>query len=139
MTTGFDYKKGRERAVDYISVAETIAQSYPDPLIPSMDATTHGIQKDAIQNGWDNRKTKRATLRFQFALVKNRHGHFLVMEDDGVGLTGKVWNRDKLNKLEEEGKELPPEERWARFESFGFMREAAGGIGSRGQGKFLFI
>ncbi len=139
MVAAFDYKKGRERAVDYIGVAETIAQSYPDPLVPGMESTAHGVQKDAIQNGWDNRRSKKATLHFEFSLVKNGHGQFLALEDDGAGLTGKVWSREKLNKLEDEGKELPPEERWARFESFGFMREAAGGIGSRGQGKFLFI
>ncbi len=136
---GIDYSGAPDRPVDYISVAETIAQSYPDPLLPDIDSTTHGVQKDALQNGWDARRTRRSTVHFRFEIARTSKGTFLMMEDDGIGLTGKVWSRDNLDKLDASGKELPEEDRWARFESFGFMRETAGGIGSRGQGKFLFI
>lgn len=134
-----DYSAAPDRPVDYISVAETIAQSYPDPVAAGIDSTAHGVQKDALQNGWDARRTKRSTLHFRFELARTANGNFLLMQDDGIGLTGKVWSRNQLDRLDETGKELPEEDRWARFESFGFMREAAGGIGSRGQGKFLFI
>ena len=38
--------KKRSRATNYINLAKNIVDTYPNGL-------AHGLQKDAIQNGWD--------------------------------------------------------------------------------------
>ena len=96
----------------------------------------HGIQKDAIQNGWDARRTKRGQgWTFSFRLVKENGNTYLVMQDRGTtGLTGRVLEPEEYTE------ELPAEERWGRFESLAFTKDPdTATLGSRGQGKFIFV
>jgi len=124
---GLDWTGARTRPADYIQICETLADNYPK-------GTAHGVQKDAIQNGWDAVK-KDHSLRLTFELLKNERGCFLTMTDaNTTGLTGRV-----ITELEEYLKGLPEEERWARFESFAFTKQDPDAIGARGQGKFIFL
>jgi hypothetical protein len=100
--------------------------------------TVHGVQKDAIQNAWDARTTKKGKdWRFCVRLVEGNGRRLLVMEDYGThGLTGRIL------KPEEMLADLPTEERWGRFENVAFRKEATLDfipLGSRGRGKFVFV
>ena len=122
-----DWSSARGRPADYIQICETLADTYPK-------GRAHGVQKDAIQNGWDAVKKDRP-LRLTFELLKNEWGCFLAMTDSNTtGLTGRV-----ITRPEEYLNELPEEERWARFESFAFTKQDPDAIGARGQGKFIFL
>src|SRR6266566_7977582 len=93
----------------------------------------HGLQKDAIQNGWGARVGDRE-WNFEFALHHGPSGRLLLtMTDAGTtGLIGQVFDY---------AKDLPPEfpekEKLARFEC---MFDSGGGIGPGlfGRGKLLF-
>lgn len=96
------------------------------------------VQKDAVQNGWDARVDKKHGKNWSmtFELKKGRSGiEYFCMTDSGTtGLTGRVLGREDLEK------DLPPEERWGRFENVAFTKtpeEEA--IGARGRGKFIFV
>lgn len=96
----------------------------------------HGVQKDAIQNGWDARLNQKGTgWKYGFHLTEGKEHTYLVMQDSGTtGLTGRVLDPDEY--LEK----LPKEERWGRFESLAFTKEEGSeALGSRGQGKFIFV
>lgn len=98
----------------------------------------HGVQKDAIQNGWDARVDKRrgAGWSFSFKLEQAKDGvTYLSFTDSGTtGLTGRVLQAEELEK------ELPPGERWGRFENVAFTKgPAEEALGSRGRGKFIFV
>jgi len=98
----------------------------------------HGVQKDAIQNGWDARKYKKGRgWSFVFELTEGEAHTFLTMTDTGThGLTGRILTEEDM--LED----LPPIERWGRFENLAFTKEPAGEsvpLGSRGRGKFIFV
>jgi len=122
-----DWGDARGRPADYIQICETIADTYPK-------GRAHGVQKDAIQNGWDVVVGDKPLI-FTFELCENEQGRFLAMTDSNTtGLTGKV-----ITRPEEYLNELPEEERWARFESFAFTKQDPDAIGARGQGKFVFL
>lgn len=122
-----DFSKGRRRPANYLRICASIADTYPQGIY-------HGVQKDAIQNGVDA-VVGRGPLLFTFELVENERGRFLVMTDaNTTGLTGRVLLTD-----EEYEEDLPESERWGRFESFAFTKDAADALGARGQGKFIFI
>lgn len=124
---GLDWTGARTRPADYIQICETLADTYPK-------GRAHGVQKDAIQNGWDA-ITRDHLLRFTFELSKNERGCFLTMTDaNTTGLTGRV-----LTQPEAYLQDLPEDERWARFESFAFTKQDPDAIGARGQGKFIFL
>ncbi len=133
LSIGFDRFEddARQTVINWVNTLSRIRDSYEQYLgIP------HGIQKDAIQNGWDARVTKRGRgWRFTFRLVKARKNSFLVMQDQGTtGLTGRVLEPDEYTE------ELPGEERWGRFESLAFTKDPEmATLGSRGQGKFIFV
>ena len=124
----------RERSVDYIQMARNILESYPLSL-------AHGVQKDAIQNGWDAcvRQTPsyvKKNWRFEFELLERpNQPKMLLMSDFGTwGLTGGMTSAD----ITEE--EVPPEEeRWARWESLAFGKSGEEELGARGQGKMIFL
>ena len=42
----FRSERKRQRAVNFVQLTDNIVESYPNGI-------THGIQKDALQNGWD--------------------------------------------------------------------------------------
>lgn len=122
-----DWADARGRPADYIQICETIADTYPK-------GRAHGVQKDAIQNGWDVVVGDKPLI-FTFELCENEQGRFLAMTDSNTtGLTGRV-----ITRPEEYLNELPEEERWARFESFAFTKQDPDAIGARGQGKFVFL
>jgi len=99
---------------------------------------THGVQKDAVQNAWDARINKHtgADWHLEFKLIKGGKGYtYLTITDSGTtGLTGRVLSSVELQE------DLPPEERWGRFENVAFTKapeEEA--LGARGRGKFIFV
>jgi len=96
----------------------------------------HGVQKDAIQNGWDARRHKKGTgWDFTFELIENKDCDFLTMTDRGTtGLTGRILKPEELME------DLPPNEKWGRFENMAFTKEPSEeALGSRGRGKFIFV
>lgn len=96
----------------------------------------HGVQKDAIQNGWDARKCKKGTgWSFEFEFISGKGRELFTMSDSGThGLTGRV-----ITDSKEYYEDMPKELRWARFESLAFTKASAEDLGSRGRGKFIFV
>lgn len=124
----------RERAVNWIQLANNIVEEYKYGL-------SHGVQKDAIQNGWDainGPKTKNyasQNWRFQFELITSNNKRLFIMTDSGTtGLTGNMTSADKYNE-----DTLPQDEKWARWESLAFKKSGKSDLGARGQGKMVFI
>ena len=101
----------KKRPVNLERTDENIADQYPDIF--------DGLQKDAIQNAWDAKLTKKGRdwkLIFKYEPVHNT----LIIED--FGTTG-------MN-----------EEKWERYQGLWHTDkiEDYEAAGSRGQGKFLF-
>lgn len=99
---------------------------------------SHGVQKDAIQNGWDPRKNKDGSgWKFTFELIEAGGLTLFTMTDEGTfGLTGRRLEQKDLER------DLPVEERWGRFENLAFRNEDNPDmelLGSRGRGKFVFV
>lgn len=95
-----------------------------------------GVQKDAIQNAWDARTNKAGrNWRIRFQLHTKDNPKWLSFTDSGTyGLTGRVLKPEELEL------DLPPNERWGRFENLAFTKgRAEGSLGARGQGKFIFV
>jgi len=123
----------RDRRVNYIQMAINTVDGYPFGLI-------HGVQKDAIQNGWDACEYKSKNhiennWRFEFNLFSKDGYKFLSMTDKGTtGLTGLQTAAD----LDEDS--LPAEEeRWARWESLAVPKQGEESLGARGMGKMILI
>jgi hypothetical protein len=96
----------------------------------------HAVQKDAIQNGWSARRKKNGDgWSFEFEVIDSGPTDFLLMTDSGTtGLTGKILTNEEYEL------DLPPEERWGRFEGVAFTQpRSERTIGSRGRGKFIFV
>lgn len=131
-----------ERTTNYIQLANNIADDYGYAHSALSEHLSHGVQKDAIQNGWDaaEKKTHKFLYdnwRFEFELADIRDGKALLMTDFGTfGLTGDLTS-DKLKAKGIGADDLPQYERWARWESFGFTKGE--GLGARGQGKMIFM
>jgi hypothetical protein len=122
-------EEARATQVNWENVLKTIVDAYPLGI-------SHGVQKDAIQNGWDARRHKLGhDWGFGFALHERKGHVFLTMTDWGThGLTGRILRPAELQE------DLPPEERWGRFENLAFMKDPSeDAIGARGQGKFVFV
>lgn len=120
-------RSSRERPVDYVAICHTIADTYPNGI-------AHGLQKDAIQNSLDARKSKKATVRVEFQVIENSIGRFLTFTDSNTkGLTGKV-----ISNIDDY-KSLRADDHWARFEAFAFTKSDPDALGARGQGKFIFL
>ena len=95
----------------------------------------HGIQKDAIQNGWGHRLNKKGKgWQFVFELINlSKDKHILTMTDvGGYGLTGKNMRTFEIPD------ELPEDERLARFEHMFFSGGATQSAGLFGRGKLIF-
>ncbi len=95
----------------------------------------HGLQKDAIQNGWGHRvKNSAKDWCFEFYLFEIFDNiNILTMTDiGGYGLTGKNMSRAEIPD------ELPEYERLARFEHMKFSGGNTQGAGLFGRGKLLF-
>ena len=139
----FDDAVFEERTTNYKQLAHNIADEYGYPHSTPSERISHGIQKDAIQNGWDARLTKtknyiKQNWCFDFELVeiKDNQSLFMMTDYGTSGLTGDLTSQD-LKKLGKSAEELPESERWARWESFGFTKTE--GLGARGQGKMIFM
>jgi hypothetical protein len=103
-----------------------------------MTSIVHGVQKDAIQNGWDARTDSEGEgWSFKFELIEGSQNTFLCMTDSGTyGLTGEVLPDDEY------ANGLSKHQRWAAFEGYGFTKEDFEKnpmLGSRGRGKFIFV
>ena len=122
-----DLGEGSEAVANYITICNTIADSYPV-------SHSHGLQKDAIQNSLDARKGK-SLVCVEFEVVKNRREEtFLTFKDSNTtGLTGDVV------KNVSDYKTLKRDDHWARFEAFAFTKADPDALGARGQGKFIFL
>jgi len=96
----------------------------------------HGLQKDAIQNGWGHRKNKKGNKwRFVFELTESKGKQLLIFYDEGTtGLTGPNLSTYDINNRSDA---LPPDYKLARFTS---MKYSGGneGAGLYGRGKLLF-
>lgn len=123
-----DLGEGSEAVANYITICNTVADSYPQ-------STAHGLQKDAIQNSLDARKSRGATVRVDFTVVKNDRGEtFLTFKDSNTtGLTGAVI--ENVSDYEN----LRKNDHWARFEAFAYTKDDPDALGARGQGKFIFL
>lgn len=100
----------KKRHVNLGRTDENIADQYPNIF--------EGIQKDAAQNAWDAKATKRGKdWRLIFRYVHDRN--ILIIEDFGtLGMN---------------------EERWKNYQSLWDTTKAEeSSLGARGQGKFLF-
>ncbi|KKQ49495.1 MAG: hypothetical protein US68_C0014G0008 [Candidatus Shapirobacteria bacterium GW2011_GWE1_38_10] len=123
------------RPTDYIQLAQNIVDDYDHGVV-------HGLQKDAIQNGWDAITLTKPTPEyvankwsFIFELIEQQDKVLLSMTDTGtVGLTGKHTAKDNIPQSQ-----LRQDERWARFESMAFNKNDSSGLGARGMGKMIFI
>jgi len=128
-----DASRVSSRPTDYIQSSKNAVDNYPFGL-------AHGVQKDAIQNGWDACKPKTknhvsVNWGFKFELLKKNDYTFLSMTDKGTtGLTGSMTAKNIDPEV------LPPEEeRWARWESLAVPKEGEEDLGARGQGKMILI
>jgi hypothetical protein len=98
----------------------------------------HGLQKDAIQNGWGARVSDH-NWSFEFVLKRMPDGTLLLsMTDYGTcGLIGSICYFDEhKTSPDEEISKIPDNERLARFESMFYSGGA--GPGLFGRGKLLF-
>jgi hypothetical protein len=137
-TGGFDKDDFRPTAVNWPNEIQEILDGYYDKRA----TLSHAVQKDAIQNGWDARLTKKGknqgkNWKFTFELIEGPDLTLLVMTDEGTsGLTGKVFTADQMDQ------DFPREERWVRFENLAFKNNKDKDkelLGSRGRGKFVFV
>ena len=124
---------GRPTIVNWENILNRIVDDY-EPYA----TISHGVQKDAIQNGWDARVEKKKGRNWGMRLSLQDVGNgekIVVFRDWGTtGLTGRVLSADDLNK------DLPIEERWGRFENMAFTKDPTeDALGARGQGKFIFL
>jgi hypothetical protein len=107
-----------------------VVQGYEDHR-----GVVHGLQKDAIQNGWGNRLyTKGKDWKFVFELIPWQKNEYLLTMTDigGYGLTGQNMCTEEIPD------ELSEDERLARFEHMHFSGGATKGAGMYGRGKLLF-
>ena len=102
----------------------------------------HGLQKDAIQNGFgarliENESLACKTWKFTFELLEINGEPALTFWDEGTtGLTGDILSVEEIERMSAEGK-LTPQQNLSRFltrfESGGNL-----GAGSFGRGKLIF-
>lgn len=131
--TKIDLSRARSTVINWPAQVEAIVDGYR-----SHRGISHGVQKDAIQNAWDARIDKKHGKNWcvTFELIKGkRERRFLTITDNGTtGLTGRVLKPEELEV------DLPPEERWGRFENVAFTKgPSEEALGSRGRGKFIFV
>jgi len=103
----------------------------------SYNTIMHGVQKDAIQNGWDAREDKLNAKGWgmEFELIESEDMNLFLFTDKGTtGLTGRILIPEDLEK------DLPVIERWGRFENVAFTKDPSEhALGARGRGKFIFV
>lgn len=95
----------------------------------------HGLQKDAIQNGWGHRLSKKGKdWAFEFNLFRAWKSKYVLTMTDigGYGLTGKNYETQEIPD------NLPERERLGRFEHMYFSGGSTQAAGLYGRGKLLF-
>ncbi len=136
-------KTTRQNLVD-LSRARSTVMNWPNHLAAIVDGyrsyrgVPHGVQKDAVQNGWDARADKkhgkRWTITFELIRSKKERNFFIITDEGTTGLTGRILKPEELQE------DLPVEERWGRFENVAFTKAPTEeALGSRGRGKFIFL
>ena len=125
---------------DDLAQIEQIEREYSsDPA----KGLAHGVQKDAIQNGFGARtQAKEADAckfwRFTFELIKISGEHALVFWDEGThGLTGDIISANEINNRIGTPEMADPSQRLSRF----LTRFSSGGNlgpGMFGRGKLVF-
>ncbi len=131
----------RDRTVDWQGfIKNSVEKSYPNGIV-------HGLQKDAIQNGFDGRLKKRGPQQLKewsmvFELVEKikKFPRLLTITDVGTsGMTGKLTSDDVTEEMLKTG--LSEEECWARWEAMAYEKTPGPGdtLGSKGIGKFILI
>ncbi|NOH04737.1 MAG: hypothetical protein HND47_23585 [Chloroflexi bacterium] len=128
-----DLSRARSTVINWPVQVESIVDGYR-----GFRGISHGVQKDAIQNAWDARKDKKHANGWSitFELIKGKSGrrYFAITDQGTTGLTGRVLKPEELET------DLPPEERWGRFENVAFTKgPSEEALGSRGRGKFIFV
>jgi hypothetical protein len=115
--------------VNWSNFLEQLVRDYETPPAKGL---AHGLQKDAIQNGWGARDGSKK-FRFEIQLLnKAKPKPLLILTDRGtVGLTGDVFEAHALPDP------IPATQRLARFESM-FESGAQEGPGLFGRGKLIF-
>lgn len=123
--------EARSTFINWLHLVDNIKAQYQQYA-----TVREGVQKDAIQNAWDARTHKHGNgwlVRFQLH-VDSTPKWFSFTDSGTCGLTGRVLKREELEL------DLPPNERWGRFENLAFTKgPAKGNLGARGQGKFIFV
>jgi hypothetical protein len=112
-------------------------QTRRDYETPPARGLAHGLQKEAVQNGWGARDGRKKWA-FEFVLypVKGKLPRLLTMTDIGtVGLIGNP--KFDLGALGE-NESIPTDERLARFEAMFESGGPATGPGLFGRGKLIF-
>ncbi|MBA7670801.1 hypothetical protein ES703_78948 [subsurface metagenome] len=116
-------------SVNWSALLDQVSKDYETPPAKGI---AHGLQKDAIQNGW-GAKDGRKNWGFAFQLIETpRQKPLLTMTDKGTtGLTGDIIDYQSLTG------QIPPEQRLARFEC---MFDSGGDVGPGlyGRGKLIF-
>ncbi len=112
-------------------------QTRRDYETPPAKGLAHGLQKEAIQNGWGARDgRKKWSFVFSLHPAKGKSLRLLTMRDVGtVGLSGDP--EFDLGGLGE-SEPVPPEQRLARFEAMFESGGSAAGPGLFGRGKLIF-
>jgi len=128
-----DLNRARSTVINWPANLSSIIDGYRN-----YRGVSHGVQKDAIQNGWDARTDKKhgKGWAITFELMKfKKENNFLVITDEGTtGLTGRILRPEELQE------DLPAKERWGRFENVAFTKAPSEeALGSRGRGKFIFL
>ncbi|MCK4325612.1 hypothetical protein KAW55_02530, partial [bacterium] len=128
-----DISSSRSTVTNWKNKVKEIVDSYS-----ARHSISHGVQKDAIQNGWDARTDKRHAknwlMKFELIKGKDKNTYFTMTDSGTTGLTGRVLQPEELET------DLPIEERWGRFENVAFTKSPEEeALGARGRGKFIFV
>src|SRR5262245_5985089 len=130
---GLPRAEARSTVINWRQLVQNIKDQYIQHA-----SVTDGVQKDAIQNGWDARTKKNGRgWRIRFQLNTSSKPNWFSFTDSGTyGLTGRILRPEELEA------DLPAHERWGRFENLAFTKghaEERAALGARGQGKFIFV
>jgi hypothetical protein len=121
----------------HVNWSRFLEQTARDYETPPARGLTHGLQKEAIQNGWGARDgRKKWAFAFQLHHAHNQAPRLLSMTDSGtLGLIGDhKFDADKLP----ENESIPEAQRLARFEAMFESGDTAFGPGLFGRGKLIF-
>lgn len=124
---------GVSTPINWKSQIEQVVRGYESGEAKGL---VHGFQKDAIQNSWGARSTKKGRgWKTIFSLIENDKGVFLLIQD--IGTTGMTGPNLSKNEIENYKGDLPASYKLARFSSMNYSGGNQG-AGLFGRGKLLF-